>query len=391
MFSAFLIFLALIGCEVFLSFYYNNKSKEEISVTQLFTSIPLNKDNKTFITISPVRRWEEEFAVRGALFNCSIFNNTKHDFKEWKIKIKIPDDCRIVSSWNCTTKIEDRHLYISPDEAGDIDYVASMGFLSCGFIISGTEDLTVKNINYSGKIIYKLTDTLLNNIIILLIISEFVAIIITLIVHALMQKRIDALKVQKERDNKIIEQTMKTFVNFIDAKDEYTRGHSTRVAEYARAIAKQMGFDEEFQQNIFYMGLMHDIGKITIPDSILNKTSHLSTDEWEIIKMHTSNGAKLLKDFYILPEIGDAALYHHERYDGKGYLSQIKGLEIPLSARIICVADSFDAMNTNRCYRLKYSKDRIIQEFERCSLKQFDPDVAKALIVLLKDNKLCTS
>ena len=84
MFSAFLIFLALIGCEVFLSFYYNNKSKEEISVTQLFTSIPLNKDNKTFITISPVRRWEEEFAVRGALFNCSIFNNTKHDFKEWK-------------------------------------------------------------------------------------------------------------------------------------------------------------------------------------------------------------------------------------------------------------------------------------------------------------------
>lgn len=220
------------------------------------------------------------------------------------------------------------------------------------------------------------------------ILTLFTALLIYLLVHSRMQNRIIVLKKQKEKDDLFLDQVMKTFVNFIDAKDEYTRGHSSRVALYSQALAKQMGLNQESQKNVYYMGLMHDIGKITIPDDILNKTSHLSSEEWDVIKMHTENGARLLKDFTIMPSLRDAVLYHHERYDGKGYVYQLKGEAIPLGARIVCVADSFDAMNSNRCYRLKYSKDRIIQELDRCSGKQFDPVVAKAMIELIKDGTI---
>ncbi len=221
-----------------------------------------------------------------------------------------------------------------------------------------------------------------------LILTLFTALLIYLIVHSKMQNRIIMLKKQKENNDIFLDQVMKTFVNFIDSKDEYTKGHSNRVAIYSRALAKQIGLPPETQQDLYYMGLMHDIGKLTIPQDILNKTSHLSTEEWEVIKMHTQNGAKLLKDFTILPSLKDAVLYHHERYDGKGYVFQLKGEDIPLGARIVCVADSFDAMNSNRCYRLKYSKDRIIQELDRCSGKQFDPMIAKAMIELIKDGTI---
>ncbi len=209
-----------------------------------------------------------------------------------------------------------------------------------------------------------------------------------LIVHSTMEYNISVLKKQKEDNDIFLDQVMKTFVNFIDSKDEYTKGHSNRVALYSQALAKQLGLPPETQQNMYYMGLMHDIGKLTIPQDILNKTSHLSSEEWEVIKMHTQNGVKLLKDFTILPSLKDAVLYHHERYDGMGYVYQLKGDDIPLCARIVCVADSFDAMNSNRCYRLKYSKDRIIQELDRCSGKQFDPLIAKAMIELIKNGTI---
>lgn len=387
MFIASIFLFLLVIFEVFLLIYISKKNKELISITQISTHIPPNKENKTYFLITPARKWTEENDTIDTIYNCSIFNNTKHDFINWQITVKVPENAFISTCWNCKVNIQDNYLTIHPNLL-DSNAVPSMGAFSFGFVINSKDDAKFQSINYNGYFKYKITDLFIHNLIIILMISELTAILITLLIHNIMQKRIAVLRNQKERDNQIIEETMKTFVNFIDAKDEYTRGHSTRVAVYAKAISKEMGFDSTFQQDIYYMGLMHDIGKITIPDAILNKTSHLSTDEWEIIKMHTANGAKLLKDFKILSDIGDAALYHHERYDGKGYLSQIKGTDIPLSARIICVADSYDAMNTNRCYRLKYSKDRIIQEFERCSGKQFDPDAAKALINLLKENKL---
>ena len=181
---------------------------------------------------------------------------------------------------------------------------------------------------------------------------------------------------------------MKTFSNFIDNKDPYTQGHSSRVAVDVREMAKRMGLDEQSQLTIYYAGLMHDIGKLTIKDELLNKTSKLSSEEWGLIQQHTTNGASLLKNFTILPEINDAVLYHHERFDGNGYMNRLSGTNIPLVARMVCIADAFDAMNTNRCYRLKFSEERIISELERCKGKQFDPVLVPYMVEIIRDGTI---
>lgn len=384
------LLILLFGFEFFLGYYCYKKSQEPVSFTQLSPSAPMNKENKTYVVFSQQRGWHENGQNHYEIYNNLIVNHTEKDFCNWSIKLKIPEGTKIVSHWNCYAELKDEYMYLSGDTQVD-KIIAKNSSIAFGFVLELPDSFRIKTISYSGNYKYELSSFKIHHINMLLILIDITALFISMIVHNVMQKRINNLKLLKSRDNAIIEQTMRTFVNFIDAKDEYTRGHSTRVAKYSRQLAKQMGFDEEFQQDIFYMGLMHDIGKITVPDNILNKTSHLSDNEWEIIQMHTKNGAKLLEDFTIMPSIKDAVLYHHERYDGKGYIYQLKGEDIPIAARIICVADSFDAMNTTRCYRLKYSHDRIIQEFERCSGKQFDPVVAKAMIELLKENKLETT
>ncbi len=194
-------------------------------------------------------------------------------------------------------------------------------------------------------------------------------------------------KAFRDRDL-IIRQTMKTFVSFIDNKDPYTQDHSVRVARITKEMAKRLGYDKEKCRVYYYAGLMHDIGKITIADEILNKRTSLSNDEWEIIHQHTTNGAKLLNKFTVFPEVGDAVLYHHERFDGTGYINRLKGKSIPEVARVVCIADSYDAMAKVRSYRLPYSEERIIGEFERCAGKQFDPDLVPYLISMIKDGTI---
>ena len=189
----------------------------------------------------------------------------------------------------------------------------------------------------------------------------------------------------------IQELTMKSItaiVNTIDAKDEYTRGHSQRVAEYSYQIAKELGMSDREAAEIKYVALLHDIGKIAIPDSILNKAGRLTDEEFAVMKTHSAEGAKILKDINIMPELDIGAKYHHERYDGKGYPSGLKGEEIPFIARIICTADSYDAMSSNRVYRKRLTDEEILAEIERCTGSQFDPEVAKAFIHLLKEHKI---
>lgn len=191
-----------------------------------------------------------------------------------------------------------------------------------------------------------------------------------------------------ENDARIIRQAMSAFMGFIDAKDSSTNGHSRRVAVYAKRIAKRCGMSEEECQNIYYMGLMHDCGKIRIPDEVLCKPGRLTDEEFEIMKTHTTEGAKLLKDFTSIPQIREAALYHHERYDGKGYPEGLAGEQIPLIARVLCVADSFDAMNSNRCYRARLSEEDIIDEIRNNRGTQFDPKIADCMLELLKDGTI---
>ena len=163
---------------------------------------------------------------------------------------------------------------------------------------------------------------------------------------------------------------------------------SKRVAEYTRQIAKEMGFHGEELDRIYYTALLHDCGKIGVPDNILGKPGKLTDEEFEIIKSHTVRGGEILHSFKSLKDADEGALYHHERYDGKGYPEGRAGEGIPLIARMICVADSFDAMNTNRVYRKRLTKERIIEEIETNKGKQFDPKIADIMLKLLKEGKI---
>ena len=190
------------------------------------------------------------------------------------------------------------------------------------------------------------------------------------------------------QDEEIIEESLNVFTRFVDAKDTYTNGHSQRVALYSRMIAEKMGLSEEECRHIFYVALMHDCGKVAIPDAILKKPDRLTDEEYEIIKTHTAKGAEMLNNFHSLKDIKEGALYHHERYDGKGYPMGKKGEDTPLIGRIICVADSFDAMNSRRCYRNKLSREKIIFELQSNKGKQFDPKVVDRFLELIQEEKI---
>ena len=183
----------------------------------------------------------------------------------------------------------------------------------------------------------------------------------------------------------ILKQSMETFAHAIYAKDKDTNGHSIRVATYSREIAKRMGMSEEDQEKIYYVAMLHDIGKIGVPDSILKKPGKLTEEEVQMIRNHPSIGGEILQDFTAIDGISEGARYHHERYDGKGYNEGLKGEEIPLFARIICVADSYDTMSSRRVYKEHHDEQYILKELEECSGKQFDPNIVPYMVDMIKD------
>ncbi len=176
-----------------------------------------------------------------------------------------------------------------------------------------------------------------------------------------------------------------SIANTIDAKDKYTSGHSIRVAKCAVAIAKQLGWPEEEQQNLQYVALLHDIGKIGVPDAVLNKPSRLTEEEFAMIKKHPIIGGEILKEIHTIPHVQEGALFHHERYDGKGYPHGLKGRNIPLYARIVCIADTYDAMSTDRVYRKRLPDEQIIAEYEKYKGTQFDPNLTRLFVRMLKE------
>ena len=189
---------------------------------------------------------------------------------------------------------------------------------------------------------------------------------------------------QKEYQQ-IVDQSLQTFAKTIDAKDRYTNGHSIRVAWYSREIARRMGFSPEEQERIYYVALLHDIGKIGIPDQILNKEGRLTEEESKIVRTHPALGGDILKNFTALEGISEGARYHHERYDGKGYCTGKAGKDIPQVARIIGVADSYDAMASDRCYRKAMSQEVIARELRKGSGTQFDPEVVPVMLEMMED------
>jgi len=182
---------------------------------------------------------------------------------------------------------------------------------------------------------------------------------------------------------KVYLDTIRALAAAIDAKDPYTKGHSERVAETSVALALELNLSDRDIENIEYTALLHDIGKIGIADNILGKNSSLTDKEFDKIKEHTVMGAKIIEPVDFLKNSYKAIYHHHEKYNGKGYPDGIKSEDIPILARIIAVADAYDAMGSDRPYRKKLSHNKIFRELKEQSGKQFDPEVVKALFSVL--------
>ena len=192
---------------------------------------------------------------------------------------------------------------------------------------------------------------------------------------------------QQRRDKLLIKEIVESFAKVIDLKDEYTNGHSSRVAEYTAMLTEELGYDEETVEQYYNIALMHDIGKIGIPDEVLNKPGKLSDEEFQIIKSHTVRGYEALKNISLMPELATGAVAHHERPDGKGYPKGLKGDEIPRVAQIIAVADTFDAMYSNRPYRQRMNFEKAVSIIKDVSGAQLASDVVDAFLRLVEKGK----
>ena len=172
----------------------------------------------------------------------------------------------------------------------------------------------------------------------------------------------------------------------IDAKDTYTNGHSGRVAAYAREIRRRSGCAPEQEREIYMMGLLHDVGKIGIPDAIINKPARLTEEEFDVIKTHTVMGAKILNNIREMPALVTGARWHHERYDGTGYPDGLAGKDIPEPARIIAVADAYDAMSSRRSYRDILPQETVREELVKGRGTQFDPAFADVMLAMMDED-----
>ncbi len=210
-----------------------------------------------------------------------------------------------------------------------------------------------------------------------------------------MRRRMQRLLERQEREMALMKQqlqmgneTIMAIAKTVDAKDGRTSRHSQRVSQYSMMIGRELGFDEKECENLRRAALMHDIGKIGIPDKILNKPDRLTDEEYVVMKTHVTHGAEILKDFTLIEHVVDGARYHHERYDGRGYPDGLKGEEIPLYGRIIGVADAFDAMTANRVYRKQMDFGYVFNEMKNGKGTQFDPQIVDILLRLIDEGKI---
>lgn len=347
-------------------------------------SQPQEKNEYTINTIIS-KNWindeGQDYQNYGAQYDTTVRNNTDYDIIKWKITIDVPEKQNIIvdSYWNGDYKFEDGKIIFTAGEK--VDPIPPGQDISFGAVLISDGLMKLDKYEFTGCKDKPITHYFTFWAIMVLFIvwsTSVVAYIIYRIREAGYERN------ERIKDN-IISQAMNAIANLVDAKDPYTKGHSTRVSYYTQKIAEKMGLHETEVKNLGYIALMHDCGKIGIPDNILTKPARLTDEEFKIMQGHTTYGGKALEEFTSMDGIVEGALYHHERYDGKGYPKKLKGENIPLYARIIGVADALDAMNSDRCYRPHLKPEVIKQELKKNSGSQFDPDIVECALELIED------
>ena len=347
-------------------------------------SQPQGKNEYTINTIIS-KNWindeGQDYQNYGAQYDTTVRNNTDYDIIKWKITIDVPEkqDIIVDSYWNGDYKFEDGKIIFTAGEK--VDPIPPGQDVSFGAVIISDGLMKLDKYEFTGCKDKPITHyfTFLAIMVLFIVWSTSVVAYILYRIREAGYERNERIK-----DN-IISQAMNAIANLVDAKDPYTKGHSTRVSYYTQKIAEKMGLHETEVKNLGYIALMHDCGKIGIPDNILTKPARLTDEEFKIMQGHTTYGGKALEEFTSMDGIVEGALYHHERYDGKGYPKKLKGENIPLYARIIGVADALDAMNSDRCYRPHLKPEVIKQELKKNSGSQFDPDIVECALELIED------
>lgn len=319
----------------------------------------------------------------GAQYDWTLYNNTDAEFCDWKVSLRFPEEPLLDSLWNGDFYVQGSVITYTPtrNEVMDLSVVYPHSARTFGAVIYTTADVRPEQVVVTGSWHIEVTSLPLFWI----LFTVFLILLFITLLNLLLWHRTARYLRELEKDDEMVRQSMLTMTDFIDAKDSYTRGHSSRVAVYSTKLAKHLGMEENELKNLYYIALMHDCGKVGVPDAVLKKPGKLTDDEFRLIQAHATVGNHLLAHFTTIPGIQDGAHYHHERYDGSGYPDGLKGEEIPYYARIICIADAVDAMSTNRCYRDRLPEDVLISELEENAGKQFDPALVPPMIELIHE------
>ncbi len=425
-----ILIIAVFAASVIKTDLYNAKTHRAVYTgPELFTS----EDSGETISVKGVARsstWGKIFDFynegltennyQAYTYDFTFSNNTKDEVESFTFRLTFSEEAFLASGWNGSFEIHqivnggeivsmvpdlreykkadhpletitiDGETFVRMKRGDYFDYLPSSSMNAMEVPIKPLEGTTPGLILYvaNGKTIedstleldYKFHRVLTSEPLFWISIGCLALWLIALVIFLITSAQIRKYNERHERDNEIINESIETFTGFIDAKDPYTNGHSKRVAVYTKRIAKAMGYEGEELDRIYYTALLHDCGKIGVPDNILGKPGRLTPEEYEVIKSHTTRGGEILESFKSLEHVEEGARYHHERYDGGGYPEGLAGEDIPLIARMICVADSFDAMNTDRVYRRRLSKERIISELESNKGRQFDPAIADIML-----------
>lgn len=292
------------------TFIYCDKASDKLH-TYEFTKDNLNiEQDEIFISVNVSKQWDDETLHPdipiGAQYDGVLTNNSKYRFKNWSAKLIFSEDIYIDSSWNGEFNNNGRELTFVAE--GDPANVASKNNATFGAVMYSAQLLELSSYTISGYMVIKPKDLTVYHI---LMVASWIW-LIALIMYSVIEIHTKKYRRQQELDSEIIKQSMNTFTGFIDAKDTYTKGHSVRVAEYATEIARRMKLDDIYVKHLYYISLMHDCGKIGIPDAVLQKPGKLTDEEFKLIKSHTVVGDAILVNFTAIPDIRDGAHFHHE-------------------------------------------------------------------------------